>query len=480
MSNFLPLRKIAARLACWLDHFQSSRGLASTYYAGMQSVLMSTAIHTSLLLVACSVAHHPAMEHPSFLQGTASEEVECDSPFSLLVSQTTDDGSASAMTDIQPPGIAMVGEHFRNSIHVSSVSSPKNSAPIFTSASLQVPNGDHVDGEEQEAEVTHETLEGSHSHALEPNSIRFGDSTMPESRHFGFGNSQSLHVTFPNLDPLGANSLLLVSNLSLVGGALMVSTASPHPSLAHEQIRLQYDASARDGRRLIVNVQDQQVVLPVYDWELIPLIKFVDSGHHAVVSIHAYQHHEKVSLDAAMEQTLLGLRFVQADLMARGRLLSQRYLPRTNNHLVLGAGETARLADDSSVDGEVEALKPLFSRLDPRFRYSVLTDANIPHEFVIERGELSISGIPYYFFWEPDPSGKNVVASIVGNHEFKKAWPQMRRANPLVIELMERGFQIVSFLRYQKSNFPENWTKLLSELPDTPVATVPTPTILSR
>lgn len=309
--------------------------------------------------------------------------------------------------------------------------------------------------------------------------IRFGSKHLPGSRYVGFASSKPLEVIVPGLDPFGSSVLSQASNLSLTGGAMMVSTAKPHMSLAKVPLRFEYDKSNSDGRRMVVIAGDQRSILPIYDWELQPLARFVDSGHHGAVDIRMFGKHEKVSLDSAFEQTLLGLRFIQADLMPRGVIMSQEYLPQDDSGILLGQGELERLSSDQAVRDAVRELEPLLARTRNGAPYSVLTDAKIQFEFEIVGSELAIAGTPYFFFWEPANKGDQVVPKKALNDQLKKAWPKIKQANPLVIESMERSFRSVAFFRYQKQNSPVDWRRFIRQLQDISLEKVPTPSLLS-
>lgn len=311
-------------------------------------------------------------------------------------------------------------------------------------------------------------------------SLSFGKKNAVGTRQIVPGPSSTLEVIVPGLDPLGTSVLSQASNLSLTGGAMMVSTAWPSPALSGMPLRFSYDASKADGQRLVVAAGAQTATLQIYDWELQPLAKFVDSGHNGAVSIHMMGNHEKVSLDAAFEQTLLGLRFIQADMMPRGIIMSQEFLPQDENGILFGPGEQERLSSDEQVEAAGRELKPLMAKTRNGAPYSVLTDASIRFVFAIEGTEMVISGTPYFFFWEPANKGDQVIPRKALNEALKKAWPQIKQANPLVIESMERSFRTVALFRYQKQKSINNWNSFVQEVSKVKLSPVATPAVLSN
>ena len=311
-------------------------------------------------------------------------------------------------------------------------------------------------------------------------SLSFGKKNAVGTRQIVPGPATTLEVIVPGLDPLGTSVLSQASNLSLTGGAMMVSTAWPAPALSGTPLRFSYDASQADGRRLVVVAGTQTATLPIYDWELLPLTKFVDSGHNGAVSIHMMGNHEKVSLDAAFENTLLGLRFIQADMMPRGIIMSQEFLPQDENGVIVGPGEQERLSTDEQVEVAVRELKPLMAKTRNGASFSVLTDASIRFVFAIEGTEMVITGTPYFFFWEPANKGDQVVPRKALNDALKKAWPQIKQANPLVIESMERCFRTVALFRHQKQKSADNWNSFVQQVSKVNLVPVATPAVLTN
>ena len=443
-------------------------------------LLFSTVFHTSIFLVLAmsitkdQVASHSMIRASFDEQSVESIELGYPAHFSSQLGDGFGDrwDSGIAETDSPAPdliewnepetGLALVS--FRQSFE-----SPK--APNEVDQKAQP--------EKHGKRSVQKVYTSANTASSDSTPFRFGGARLAGARHSGFGPASTLEVIVPDLDPLGSNVLSQASSLSLTGGAMLVGTAKPDPSIANLRLALSYENSNEDGGRLLVRAGERSSTLAIYDWELKPLAEFVDSGHHGAVSIKMFGRHEKISLDAAFEQRLLGLRFIQADFMPRGVIMSQEYLPQNGHGIVVGPGEEERLSSDRDVAAAVRELRPLMERTRNGATYSVLTDANVPFVFSIEGKELVISGVPYYFFWEPANNGDQVVPKQTLNTALKKAWPQLKQANPLVIESMERCFRAVAFFRFQKQNSPENWKALMGQLNAVSLPQVPTPSLLS-
>lgn len=309
----------------------------------------------------------------------------------------------------------------------------------------------------------------------------FGTPGLPGARKVGFERvappALQVQILEENLGPRGRNVLQRATDLSKTGGGMMVNTAKPDRSLVGQRVTLRYDATRPDGDRIEVTAGTDKAHFNLYDWELKPLATFVDSGNHGSVSIQLGLGREEVSLDAAFRNRLLGLRFIQADCMARNIILSQEYLPRNENGLLLGAGEKDRLGMDRSVARAVNDLAPFMAKTR-RVPYSVLTDAAEKFTFSVEDGKLTVKGTPYYYYWAQGP-GDTVVPREALNREVKKLWPKLRQANPVVIGAMERSFRAAALFRYESAKEKENWKDFMAKVRKIDLPRVPTPDFLS-
>lgn len=442
-------------------------------------LFLSTIFHTSIILVLALFVSTDQRTSKSPFSATLGNEpsesvellstafsgfklVESDEPAPNGVQEEVISFDQVTFSDIQLSGqLASV---------LSSVEQPKTSQ-VETGVNRVAPNrGSKV------TRVSTSTIVAS----TNQKSLSFGKKNGVGTRQIVPGPGSTLEVIVPGLDSLGTSVLSQASNLSLTGGAMMVSTAWPAPALAGTPLRFSYDPSREDGRRLVVVAGTQTATLPIYDWELQPLAKFVDSGHNGAVSIHMLGNHEKVSLDAAFERTLLGLRFIQADMMPRGIIMSQEFLPQDENGMIVGPGEQERLSTDEQVVSAVQELKPLTARTRNGAPFSVLTDASIRFVFAIDGTDMVVAGTPYFFFWEPGNKGDQVIPRKVLNEALKKAWPQIKQANPLVIESMERSFRTAALFRFQKQKSPDNWNSFVQQVSKVNLEPIATPAFLTN
>jgi hypothetical protein len=93
---------------------------------------------------------------------------------------------------------------------------------------------------------------------------------------------------------------------------------------------------------------------------------------------------------------------------------------------------------------------------------------------------MVITGTPYFFFWEPANKGDQVIPRKALNDALNKAWPQIKQANPLVIESMERSFRTVALFRYQKQKSLDNWRSFVQQVSKVKLVPVATPAVLTN
>lgn len=307
--------------------------------------------------------------------------------------------------------------------------------------------------------------------------ILFGLPTDSGARiGIGFERHPGLFVVAQDTRNRGLSILNDPVLLRQTGGGMMVSTAEPSAILANKVSQLKNIPSNEDGRRFQVTVGKRVAYLDLFDWEAKPLVEFVARGHHGVVSAKRYgDQAREFTLDDAFQERLLGLRFIQADILPRGIITSQTYLPRREDgNLLLGNGEREWLGTKDDVEAAMKSIAPL---LQDRGAV-VLTDAGVRFVFSIVEDRIEIQGNPYYFFWSSQGSRVQPIQDL--NEAFRTSWSTLKRANPLVIRAVERAFRGAAFFRYQQEHNPRNWKALILQVSRIPVPLFPTPRRLEK
>ncbi len=135
--------------------------------------------------------------------------------------------------------------------------------------------------------------------------------------------------------------------VSGVGGVAFNGLAKPDAAMKDKAIVLHYDKTTTDGHRLQVVVEGGTATADLPDWMLIPIARFAESDYDACVSLFGPNAYDIV-YHASFQNTLLGLRLLQADMILFDIGETWR-LPQRGGVFALGAGETApRQMDEAS------------------------------------------------------------------------------------------------------------------------------------
>ncbi|MBN1927640.1 MAG: hypothetical protein JW798_17530 [Prolixibacteraceae bacterium] len=199
--------------------------------------------------------------------------------------------------------------------------------------------------------------------------------------------------------------------LSGVGGVSFDQTALPADDLTVSKLTIAYNRTEEDGNRIVLKINDKNVTIPLYDWELVPIARYSDSPYYSCFTYFgnlADKELEKKVLDndghalnyhPGLQNTLLGIRIGYMDLLYMYPFTSD--LPMKNGEYVLGAGE--EVPDyDSNIQNRIKfqnLIGKIQFELDQQFRSYVICDYNQSIIFSVSEGELQLSGSPYYYCW---------------------------------------------------------------------------------
>jgi len=281
---------------------------------------------------------------------------------------------------------------------------------------------------------------------------------------------------------LTESSLRSYSFLSSVGGVAFGAVASPGPVLADGAVRLTYDASKPDGQRLAVVVHGKSFPQDLPDWVLIPVAFYADSDFHACASLFGPETNSEqydIMYHPALEDTVLGLRILQADILFFD-LESTWRLPARDGKTVLGLGEALPETMDWN---SAESIQDAFAGSD--FDSWVLTDQNERITVDLVDGKLRFLGQPYYYFWTANHwpgGGEPVVLEVTEvTRRVGDRWDAIGRFNPAVHAAVTRTVHYAAFFRWVKNQHVEAWKSFLAQLePVTVLPKVETPTLWAR
>ena len=322
----------------------------------------------------------------------------------------------------------------------------------------------------------------------------------------------------------GVSALRSGAFLGRVGGVAFREVATPDESVQGKSISLSYDRTKPDGERLIVSVDGIDYAQKIPDWVLLPIARYAASDHDACVSLlgektdedyfHAVYH-------PALQNTLLGLRLMQADLLLVD-VENAWELPKRNGVTVLGKGEALPIrAASERAASEIESLLEDGAPFDSW----LITDTPRKVTLHADAGGLKILGTFYWYFWTTDTrsseykafmkeaepledkydelieQGKKSAAGDVLKQidklrenanlpvarvdsltqELAQRWETVRKVNPALHGALSYMVRYGAFFRYVKASNQASWSRFLSQIVGVePAPRVTTPTSVPK
>lgn len=211
------------------------------------------------------------------------------------------------------------------------------------------------------------------------------------------------------VEMLGRGALRSFSFVGRVGG-VNFETKIDIPDSA--DVDLIYDAGLADGARAIIRIDDESGVIPLYDWQLIPIVEYADSPYTAVVSIFGDgpdpENKFYIDYHAAFENTHLGARLLQADILLLDPMTFSQ-APMENGESVYYPGEASQAQEDERMF--LAATVADFMRsID--YQSWVITDTERLPRLLFEDGEARVEIEPYVYFWRSEPTQDAAEAEL--------------------------------------------------------------------
>ena len=174
--------------------------------------------------------------------------------------------------------------------------------------------------------------------------------------------------------------------------------------LRNFDVDLDYDPTKPDGTRTTINLDGINYTIPLYDWELRPIVNYADSEYTAVVSVLGdgpdIERYRYVDYHPAFEDTHLGMRLLQADIiLMKPSIFTEA--PKVNGEAVYLAGEQR---ERSEAERMLASLKIYEMMRTQDFRSWVLTDTGLEPQLIKTEDTITVELEPYFFFWWSDVS----------------------------------------------------------------------------
>lgn len=195
-----------------------------------------------------------------------------------------------------------------------------------------------------------------------------------------------------------------------IGGVAFDGVAAPATDLSINRLALAYSPASTDGERLSLSIDGRSVATNIYDWHLIPIAKFADTDDSSCVTLlgrlekkededRYWSHRYRPNYHPSFENTLVGLRLFQLDSLIIDEWSWQ--LPTEKGQYLLGTGETVPKPENRAAREQFDEY--LLKNLAVFWFYSYLiSDRDKDLRFDTREGKLTITGEPFYSFWDID------------------------------------------------------------------------------
>ena len=341
--------------------------------------------------------------------------------------------------------------------------------------------------------------------------------------------------------------------LRRVGGVAFDAKAKPVDGLTVDELKLRYEANQEDGKRVRIILNGQTLLAEIYDWQLIPIVKFADSQDVSCFTLYGELSDKTEESELrregarfmnycdAFEDTLLGLRLMQLDLLRVSDEFAVN-LPSENGKYMLGNGEATPDIERNRrmLSKYIAAYQKIEDELEQHesdYTTYVICDIDQEIEFSGESGRLKITGQPYYYFAntninelvmkvakELDIVGDNASESdletalsklssseeltdliklsrltnayndLMESEELKYGYAKslsekhatiaqmLGNVNPQVWDAGVKTMRFAAFFRYCKQTHPDEWRKFAARIEELDLSTcqpnVQTPTVM--
>jgi hypothetical protein len=285
---------------------------------------------------------------------------------------------------------------------------------------------------------------------------------------------------------------------------------------------------------LLVEGRPQEVMAPIYDWQLKPIAQFAATADFGCFTLFGAlkdkadtearraRGEEILNYHPAFENTLLGLRLMQADILILRPEACD--LVKQDGRWLLGAGESA--PDVGANEQRLMRVHRAEQSLPGRpFRSYVICDQGVPVTFGATNGVLVLTGDPFWHCWktkqdspeafrhvqeEANRRGNERLRELPDVHTLSDAerhrrfeeffddevseamlvqMPDYSRElsalihredgiNPAVYSALGNTMRYAAFFRHVKAQHPRQWSEFLNSLAKVRLAPdVQTPTV---
>jgi hypothetical protein len=275
----------------------------------------------------------------------------------------------------------------------------------------------------------------------------------------------------------------VISLATKIGGVLFQGIAVAAGNAIGHPVAMQYDQGKPDGQRLLLSIGDTAVTADLYDWEMIPVARYVESGYTACMTLldepqtmdelathldNANKGIMWMNFHPALGNTLVGLNLFFVDAMLVNPDLMQ-FADEVFTSPVPGYHITGRNLRNVGRDRRIENTAGIELLLNIEAMYGswnsyIYTDYGTEISYRIEKNQIVFSGVPSYLFVNTDRKAETSTVAAEMNERFKKLYKNIVAINPTVYRTAERTAQWAAFFRMVQAEYPQTWQRFMGQI----------------
>lgn len=301
--------------------------------------------------------------------------------------------------------------------------------------------------------------------------------TFVNNRMLGFftnGSRASLLKLIPG------QNIITYEVANTIGGVIFQGTAVPAGNAVGQPVTIQYNPARPDGQRLSLTIGNKAVRTKLYDWEIIPIARFVESGHTACMTLFDKpQTKEEELLDdlsdgdimwanfhPAFGDTLIGLNLFFTDAMLANFDLMQ-FADKAFTFPVPGyhkARLNRRDTDKAYRRLHLQMMTDKLSLIKEEQNTYIYTDYGTEISYRVKNGQIEFTGVPNYLFLNSNEETKTVTVAEEMNKHFANLHKYVYRINPTVYGSAEKTSQWAAFFRMVQTKHPQAWQGFIGQI----------------
>jgi len=270
---------------------------------------------------------------------------------------------------------------------------------------------------------------------------------------------------------------------STTGGVIFQGKAVPAGNAIGQPVTIQYNPAQPDGRRLVLTIGNTTVTTELYDWEIIPIARFVESGFNACMTLYdRTRNPEEERIDKkykegeiywanfhpALGDTLIGLNLFFVDAMCINPGLMQN-TDKIFTEAILGYHTTWR-SEQKIVTALARKPYEFFQKLrqeqqeNKSWNSYIYTDYGTQISYRIENRQIVFNGVPRYILVKNNHANKTVTVAKELNEYIIAKHDDIYAVNPTVYRCAEKTAQWAALFRMVQAEYPQIWQLFINQI----------------